>query len=149
MPLTWTPAAGSDRILIRAGRLFDGLGPEYQQDVDILIDGPRIVAVGPALVVAPDVRVIDARQATVLPGLIDNHAHHQAHDGEWVGKAWLAFGVTSVVEPGGLPYESRENYEAWAAGRRAGPRLFYAGPQLDGRAALLPVRQPRHHGPAP
>ena len=136
--LTWTPAAGSDRVLIRAGHLFDGLGPDYRKDVDILIDGPRIAAVGPALVVAPDVRVIDARHATVLPGLIDNHAHHQAHDGEWVGKAWLAFGVTSVVEPGGLPYESRENYEAWAAGRRAGPRLFFAGPQLDGQQRFFP-----------
>ena len=86
--------------------------------------------------------------STVLPGLIDNHAHHQAHDGAWVGRAWLAFGVTSVVEPGGLPWESREIHEAWASGRRPGPRLFYAGPQLDGRQRFFPVREPHHHGPA-
>jgi imidazolonepropionase-like amidohydrolase len=138
VPLTWTPATGSGSVLIRAGRLFDGTGPEYRQNVDVLIAGHRIVAVGADLAAPAGARVIDARHATVLPGLIDNHAHHQAHDGEWVGRAWLAFGVTSVVEPGGLPYESRENYEAWAAGRRAGPRLFYAGPQLDGQQRFFP-----------
>ena len=138
VPLTWTPAAGTGSVLIRAGRLFDGTGPEYRRNVDILIKGHRIVAVGPGLTAPAGARVIDARHATVLPGLIDNHAHHQAHDGEWVGRAWLAFGVTSVVEPGGLPYESRENYEAWASGRRPGPRLFYAGPQLDGQQRFFP-----------
>ena len=138
VPLTWTPAEGSGTVLIRAGRLFDGTGPEYRRNIDVLIDKHRIIAVGTALVVAPGTRVIDARHATVMPGLIDNHAHHQAHDGQWVGRAWLAFGVTSVVETGGLPYESRENYEAWTSGRRPGPRLFFAGPQLDGRQRFFP-----------
>ncbi len=137
-PLTWRPASGAGKVLIRAGRLFDGTAPEYRRNVDVLIDRNRITAVGAGLVAAPGTRVIDARHATVMPGLIDHHAHHQAHDGAWVGRAWLAFGVTSVVEPGGLPYESRENYEAWASGRRPGPRLFYAGPQLDGRQRFFP-----------
>ncbi len=136
--LSWTPATGAGHVLIRAGRLFDGRGPDYRLNVDILIDGHRITEVGPDLEAPAGARVIDARRATVLPGLIDNHAHHQAQDGEWVGRAWLAFGVTSVVEPGGLPYESRENHEAWAAGRRSGPRLFYAGPQLDGQQRFFP-----------
>jgi Tol biopolymer transport system component/imidazolonepropionase-like amidohydrolase len=138
VPLTWTPAAGSGTVLIRAGRLFDGTGTEYQRNVDVLIEKHRIIAFGADLVVPPGTPVIDARHATVMPGLIDNHAHHQGHDGAWVGRAWLAFGVTSVLEPGGLPYESRENYEAWASGRRPGPRLFYAGPQLDGRQRFFP-----------
>ena len=125
--LDWMPATGTGAVLIRAGRVFDGSG--YLRDVDVLVQGNRIVAVGPQLPVPPDARVIDARDATVMPGLIDNHAHHQAHDGAWVGRAWLAFGVTSVLEPGGLPFESRELYEAWDSGRRPGPRLFFAGPR--------------------
>jgi len=138
LPLTWTPATGRGSVLIRAGRVFDGASAEYQRDVDILLAGNRIVAMGRNLAAPADANLIDARQSTVLPGLIDNHAHHQAHDGAWVGRAWLAFGVTSVVEPGGLPHESRENHEAWASGRRPGPRLFYAGPQLDGRQRFFP-----------
>lgn len=138
MPLTWAPAGDQRSVLIRAGRIFDGTGPDYRRNVDILVTGQRIVAMGPGLAAPADAFVVDARGSTVLPGLIDNHAHHQAHDGEWVGRAWLSFGVTSVVEPGGLPRESRELYEAWSSGRRPGPRLFYAGPQLDGRQRFFP-----------
>ena len=138
VPLTWTPAEGSGTVLIRAGRLFDGIGPAYRRNVDVLIGKNRIIAVGAGLAVPPGTRIVDASHATVMPGLIDNHAHHQGHDGAWVGRAWLAFGVTSVLEPGGLPYESLENHEAWASGRRPGPRLFYAGPQLDGRQRFFP-----------
>jgi hypothetical protein len=83
-------------------------------------------------------RVIDASDRVVLPGLMENHAHHQGHDGEWVGRAWLSFGITSVVEPGGLPYESREIMESWESGARPGPRLFFAGPQLDGARRYFP-----------
>ncbi len=138
VPMTWTAAAGAGSVLIRAGRIFDGTGPGYRQDIDVLVTGNRIAAVGPGLVAPPGARVLEARHATLLPGLIDSHAHHQPHDGAWVGRAWLAFGVTSVVEPGGQPRESRELYESWAAGRRPGPRLFYAGPQLDGRQRFFP-----------
>lgn len=138
LPLTWAPAGGQGSLLIRAGRVFDGTGPEHLRNVDILVTGNRIVAMGPGLDAPADAVVIEAGDSTVLPGLIDNHAHHQAHDGEWVGRAWLSFGVTSVVEPGGLPRESVELHEAWASGRRPGPRLFYAGPQLDGRQRFFP-----------
>ncbi|MEQ1801300.1 MAG: amidohydrolase family protein [Gammaproteobacteria bacterium] len=138
VPLTWVPAAPAGSVLIRAGRIFDGVGPGYRENLEILITGNRVIAVGTDLPVPAGARVIDARTSTVVPGLIDNHAHHQAHDGAWVGRAWLAFGVTSVVEPGGLPRESRELLEAWASGRRPGPRLFFAGPQLDGRQRFFP-----------
>ena len=74
----------------------------------------------------------------MLPGLIDQHGHHQAGDGEWVGRSWLAFGVTSVVEPGGMPYLSRALAETWSLGLRPGPRLFFAGPQLDGARKYFP-----------
>ena len=41
--------AGQGSVLIRAGRVFDGIGPDYQRNVDILLTGNRIVAVGPNL----------------------------------------------------------------------------------------------------
>ena len=137
-PDPWQPDGGEGLLLIRAGRVFDGTDPGYRHRLDILIRGNRISAVGPDLAVPAGTRVIDARDSVVLPGLIDSHAHHQAHDGAWVGRAWLAFGVTSVVEPGGLPRESRELHEAWTSGLIAGPRLFFAGPQLDGHRRFFP-----------
>ena len=130
--LQWQPAQGSGPRIVHAGKLFDGVGPGYRHDVDIVIDGQTIVRVAPHESHPDDVEVIDARERTVLPGLIDHHIHFQPHEGEWVGRAWLSFGVTTGVEPGGLPYQSREIMEAWSSGRRWGPRLVFAGPQLDG-----------------
>jgi len=135
--LEWQ-APKTNSLLIHAGRLFDGLSPKYREDVDIIITNDRISRVRRHRRHSPDTEVIDASNRTVLPGLIDHHVHFQAHDGEWVGRAWLAFGVTSIVEPGGLPYESKEHQEAWASGARTGPRLFFAGPQLDGARRYFP-----------
>ncbi len=128
----WTPTAGKGTQLIHAGRLWDGLSNTYRSNVDVLVEGARILAVKPHAPHPNGINVIDASHQTVLPGLIDHHVHFEAHKGEWIGRALLAFGVTTVVEPGGLPYESREHFESWQSGRRPGPRLLFSGPQLDG-----------------
>lgn len=130
--LNWSPRAATATTLIHAGRVFTGSGDAYLTDVDILIEGSRIVGVYPHTAHPPQTRLIDAATQTVLPGLIDHHVHFEPHKGELLGRSLLAFGVTTVVEPGGLPYESREQMESWLSGRRPGPRLVFAGPQLDG-----------------
>jgi imidazolonepropionase-like amidohydrolase len=136
--LRWQPPAPPGRLIVHAGRVWDGESDGYRRDVDVHVEDGRIVAVREHAPHGSGVPVIDAATSVVLPGLMENHAHHQAHDGEWVGRAWLAFGVTSVVEPGGLPYESRELLESWDGGARPGPRLFMAGPQLDGERRYFP-----------
>jgi len=70
-----TPAP---QVLIKAGRLIDGRSATAQTNVGILIAGERIRAVGPVAQItaqAPNARVIDLSQMTVLPGLIDAHTH--------------------------------------------------------------------------
>ena len=137
--LRWSPEIHEHRMFVHAGRLFDGINNRYRTDIDIVVDGNRIVEVAPHRAhPVDDVRVFDASDGVVMPGLIDHHGHHQPHEGEWVGRAWLAFGVTTVVEPGGFPYFAREQREAWANGARVGPRLFFAGPQLDGTRRYFP-----------
>ena len=72
------PAAPAQQILIKAGRLIDGRSAIAQPNVGILIEGERIRAVGPLAQIqaqAPNARVIDLGQMTVLPGLIDAHTH--------------------------------------------------------------------------
>ena len=65
--------------LVKAARIVDVAAGRYVADQAILIENDRIKEVGPAAVVqahAPaDAAVIDLGGATVLPGLIDCHAH--------------------------------------------------------------------------
>jgi imidazolonepropionase-like amidohydrolase len=76
LPRDSLPAA---RYLIRAAHLIDGKSNTRRDNVAILVEGDRIIAVGPAAVVSRDAtgstRTIDLGGATVLPGLIDNHTH--------------------------------------------------------------------------
>jgi imidazolonepropionase-like amidohydrolase len=72
------PAAGtSPVIVIRAGRLIDGVADRAALDQAIVVRSGRIQSVGPwAQAKRPaEGRVIDLSNATVLPGLIDNHTH--------------------------------------------------------------------------
>ena len=64
-------------VLIRAGRLFDGKSDQLLSNQAIVIEGDRIADVEPAdsIKVPPGAVEIDLRKATVLPGLIDAHAH--------------------------------------------------------------------------
>jgi imidazolonepropionase-like amidohydrolase len=71
-----TPAP--ERVLIRAGRLIDGVADTAARNVGILVEGNRIVRVGAWSAVsagAKGVRQVDLGGMTVLPGLIDNHTH--------------------------------------------------------------------------
>ena len=51
-------------------------------------------------------QVVDASNLTVMPGLIEFHSHLQPDFGESAGRAWLAFGITTVRSPGNTPYEA-------------------------------------------
>ncbi len=46
-----------------------------ERDVDVLIDGKNILAVGHGLTIPADVEMIDASGCAVLPGLINTHTH--------------------------------------------------------------------------
>jgi Tol biopolymer transport system component len=119
------PAAPSDYV-VEVGRLFDGVRGSYHRHVDVHVRAGRIAAIVGRGVLPPIGPVIDARDATVIPGLIDLHAHQSALAGERLGRAWLAYGVTTVRE---LARDSErgeavERAETWASGRSAGPRLL-------------------------
>jgi imidazolonepropionase-like amidohydrolase len=64
-------------IAVRAGRLFDSVRGQLLAGQTILISGDRITEVGPEgrVRIPPGAELIDLRQATVLPGLIDAHTH--------------------------------------------------------------------------
>ncbi|MDQ8165363.1 MAG: amidohydrolase family protein, partial [Gemmatimonadota bacterium] len=58
---------------------------------------------------------------------IEHHAHLQKDFGSSSGRAYLAWGVTTMRSPGGSPYESVEYKEAVEAGVRPGPHIYSTG----------------------
>lgn len=126
--LEYTLGIPKGRKLLHAGRLVDGRSETPRADMDVAIEGNRIVSVTPhkpAGHSGPD--FVDGTGLTLMPGLIEFHSHLQKDFGEAQGRAWLAFGVTTVRSPGGTPYESVEEREASDAGLRTGPRVFSTG----------------------
>jgi Tol biopolymer transport system component/imidazolonepropionase-like amidohydrolase len=122
------------RLVVHAGRLIDMKSPAVRSNVDIVIDGNRIRSIEPHNPAAhARGRVVDASNLTVMPGLIEFHSHLQPDFGEAQGRAWLAFGITTVRSPGGIPYEAVEEREASEAGVRAGPRVYSTGHLMEYR----------------
>ncbi len=128
LDLKYTPAVPTSRTVVHAGKLVDMKGPAERSNVDIVIEGNKIVSVGPhAEANHAGGRVVDASNLTVMPGLVEFHSHLQPDFGESQGRAWLAFGITTVRSPGNTPYEAVEEREANEAGVRPGPRVYGTG----------------------
>jgi Tol biopolymer transport system component/imidazolonepropionase-like amidohydrolase len=128
LELTYTPAIPTGRLVVHAGTLVDMTSPAVQSNVDITIEGNLIRSIGPhADHQHTGGQVIDASHLTVMPGLTEFHSHLQPDFGEAQGRAWLAFGITTVRSPGNTPYEAVEEREANEAGVRPGPRVYGTG----------------------
>src|SRR5437773_6038089 len=67
------------RIAIHAGYViaYDGRGHRLLRDGAVMVEGDRIVSVGPrpAAPAGADVETVEARDAILTPGLISTHAH--------------------------------------------------------------------------
>jgi imidazolonepropionase-like amidohydrolase len=106
----------------------------------IVIEGNRIAAVGaPGSVAIPSgAKRVDVRGKTIIPGLIDAHAHIGGEsEGLLARQSWplmanLAFGVTTMHDPSNDTETVFTNAEMVRAGLKLGPRLFSTGTILYG-----------------
>ncbi|MGH9754466.1 MAG: amidohydrolase family protein [Blastocatellia bacterium] len=71
------------RVAIKAGRLIDTKTGAVTNDAFILIEGDKITAVGPNVTVPAGTEVIDLKDKTVLPSLIDCHTHMTFQPGNY------------------------------------------------------------------
>jgi len=132
LDLRWTPAIPTTKLVVHAGKLLDMKTNVERSNVDIMIDGNKIVAVVPhSDANYANRQVIDGSGLTVMPGLTEFHSHIQPDFGESEGRAFLAFGITQVRSPGNTPYEPVEEREANEAGVRPGPRVFGTGNLME------------------
>jgi imidazolonepropionase-like amidohydrolase len=72
-------AHGSPQTVLKAARLLDVASGRYREGLALLVEGGRIKEIGPSAVVeahaSAEASTIDLGAATLLPGLIDCHAH--------------------------------------------------------------------------
>jgi imidazolonepropionase-like amidohydrolase len=132
------PAQGS--LFIKGGWLFDSVSDSRRYNSGIMIRDGIIVSVNGAIA-QPDmagVTVIElAESETILPGLIDLHAHYnfnlvdkgRTEEVANNGIIFLANGVTSTWSAGEyFPERVIAQRDLIAAGQAIGPRLFASGP---------------------
>ncbi len=136
------------RLVIRAGRLLDVRAGVALRDVALVVEDGRVAAVVPgADAPAPaEARTLDLSGLTVVPGLIDCHAHlvgnvqeagvpattttpaQEAFSGVRNARATLHAGFTSVRDLGSFrAFVCRDLRDAIDAGVVDGPRMQVAG----------------------
>lgn len=129
-------------VALTNARVLTMKGDEVIADATVLIKGDRIESVtptsaGPAVA---DV-VIDCRGKTIMPGLIDVHAHgpQGTQHGvipqrNWGQYANLAFGVTTIHDPSNDTNTIFAASEMQRAGLTVSPRTYSTGTILYGAA---------------
>ncbi|WP_129779799.1 amidohydrolase family protein [Peristeroidobacter soli] len=109
-------------------------------NADVVIDGNRIVGVGPrgSIGIPSDARVIDVAGKFIVPGFIDVHSHWKFNSREiqdpnnWSLRANLAYGVTTGLDVQTNHAENFVYQDMVETGQTIGPRAFMVGPGVFG-----------------
>lgn len=106
----------------------------------IVINGDRIVSVSPkaSAVIPANAKLIDVAGKTIIPGLVDAHAHGQQGEDDlvpqqnWSSMANLAMGSTTIHDPSARAAEIFVAGEMQRAGKILAPRTFSTGEIIYG-----------------
>ena len=110
-------------------------GDAILADADVVVTGNRIAALGASgtVTIPAGARSLDARGTTVIPGLVDTHAHlHYSGfeifpEQKWEYIANLAYGVTTTYDPSAPSLDVFAQGEMVEAGAIVGPRVYSSG----------------------
>lgn len=136
---------------VHAGRLLaDPATGKVTERQTVVIQSGKVVRIEDGFTVAAGARVIDLRDAFVLPGLIDSHVHltgeqgpnsqleeftktrsDLALDGAWNGMKTLKAGFTTVADLGAPNESIFALRDAIRTGRIAGPRIIASGAAIS------------------
>ncbi len=134
LALGCSPGAG--RTAYVGAEVFDGTGAPLILDAVILVDGSHIEAIGPAEVVQipRGAAVVPLDGKWVVPGFVDAHVHVE----RWTLRPFIAYGVTSVRDAGGVLDSVRLLRDQTVLGSILGPRMYISGSVIDGAPATWP-----------
>ena len=131
--LTVDRARPSGRVAFTNARIITMNGDEIITGGSIIVRDNRIEAIGNDLAIPDDAHVIDVTGKTIMPGLIDVHAHmgygvlDVNPQKEWRYYANLAYGVTTTHDPSASTHTVFGQSEMIEAGVMVGPRVYSTG----------------------
>ncbi len=141
-------------LFTNANLVLDGCA-ELQKSFDVLVQGNRILSLSQTPLEHEDANVIDIRGRTLMPGLIDAHAHitglslspkNISYPASEIAiaaanylRCSLMDGFTSIREAGGAEHSVAR---LLAEGKIIGPRLFYSGRALTQTGGGADFRTP-------
>jgi imidazolonepropionase-like amidohydrolase len=149
---TASPAAAEDVTVIHAGTLVAQPGRAPMRGATVVVRSGKIAEVRPGFAEVAGARVVDLRNATVLPGLIDMHVHLaglpdrlqrrlQATNRDYEDEAFTALvnarntllaGFTTVRDLGAEPRLITSLRDVLASGDFAGPTVVAAAASISG-----------------
>ncbi len=127
-------------IALVGGQVVTMEGEQVITDGVVLVEGKRIKAVGKKgeITIPAEATIIDVTGKTVMPGLVDAHAHGSQGSNEiipqqnWKNYATISLGVTTIHDPSNDTTEIFAASELQKAGDIVGPRIFSTGSILYG-----------------
>jgi imidazolonepropionase-like amidohydrolase len=146
--------APAKTLITNANLVLDRF-PDLQKSFEVLIEGNRIASVCKTPLAREGARVIDVGGRTLMPGLIDAHAHitglslsprNSQYSAQQIAdaaahylEASLMDGFTSLREAGGADHTIARLLNE---GKLVGPRLFYSGRALTQTGGGADFRTP-------
>ncbi len=130
--------APAKSLAITGVTVIDATGAPARLDMTVVVTGDRITAIGkPGEVGVPEgAHVVDVKGKYLIPGLWDMHVHTASPS---FLPLYLANGVTGVRDMHALDPDAifglRKQVQE---GKQPGPRVFAAGPLVDGPKPLVP-----------
>lgn len=145
-------------IALTNARIITMNGDQVIEKGNIIIEDNRIKAVGTAKEVAipPGVKIIDLAGKTIMPGIVDVHAHmHYSNlditpNRDWAYYTNLAYGITTTHDPSASTHAVFSQSELVETGQMVGPRIYSTGFILYGaenpeKAVIESLDDARNH----
>lgn len=122
-------------LVISNATIIDGTGAPPRPNQTIVVEGSRVVAVGPvgSISIPAGSKVVDGSDQWVIPGFVDLHVHLPPDTALHapVLARLLEFGITSILNPGARPGAGPDVRARIARGELLGPQMRTAGALID------------------
>jgi len=129
-----TPAFCQERLAVVNVTVISGTDQPPLEHATVVVQGRKIISVSGTIIPFPEkTTVVDGTGKYLIPGLWNNDLHGPSFD---TAKPLLAdlvsFGITTVRDMGASLPDIVRLRQATASGAFLGPRLFVAGPLMEG-----------------